>query len=176
MPVWKTPSAVLRPVVPPDIGLSSKPVRLPVDGECQGEFPMGISSLYAYAPRRSPMVASPTPATFTPPCAWESAGRQAQRPIPAARSPRRAHLPALAVPTLFHFLPSLHGQTGPRRADVSKCRRARKCLARQSGRVFRSQDLPKRGVLRQKTAKGFSLPTDKEISEPCYRSPAAGRR
>jgi len=175
MPVGKR-APCRGPQCHPTLDSPSKPVPLPVDSECQGEFPVRISSLCPYAPRRNSMVASPTPTTSTPPCASESAGRQAQRAIPAARSPRRAHLPALAVPILYGLRPSLHGETWTPRSDVPDCLGARRCLARQSGMVLRYQDLHKHGVLRQKTATGISLLTDKEISEPCYRSPAAGRR
>jgi hypothetical protein len=71
-PVRKTPSAVLRPAVPPGIGLSLKTWPPAVDGEYQGEYQARISSLYADAPRRNSMVAFPTPTTSTPPCASES--------------------------------------------------------------------------------------------------------
>ena len=158
-----------------DVGLSFKACRR-VDSKCQGEYPARISSLYAYAPRRSSVVAFPTPTTCTPPDGSELTGGQPQRPVPARGRPRRTHLVGAFFPTLHGVRPSLACQTWTLQADVPKWWRGRKCLARQSDRVLRYQDIPKRGVLRQKTPTGISLLTDKDISEPCYRSPAAGRR
>jgi hypothetical protein len=164
------------PAMPPTMDSRSMPVPLRADGECQREYPARISSLYAYAPRRNSVAAFSTRATSASLCGPELAGRQPQPPIPATRSTSRAHLPALAIPASYDIRPSLHGQPWTARADVPKCRRARQCVARQSGRILRYRDLPKRGVLRQKIPTGISLLTDKDISEPCYRSPAAGRR
>jgi hypothetical protein len=158
----------MRPAVASDLGLSFKAWRRR-DSKCQGEYPARISSLYAYAPRRSSVVAFPTPTTCT------ATDGQPQRPVPARGRRRRTHLGAF-FPTLHGVRPSLACQTWALRADVSKCRCARKCIARRSGRVLRYQDIPKRRVLRQNTPTGISLLTDKDISEPCYRSPAAGRR